>query len=272
MQNICGIDYTPVSNDKQGLIPVNSGEEKCAPNHYWGAGVRANYLIHYVISGTGVFYSGVNKYTLKKGQIFVIFPNTIAKYQADSKDPWRYTWVEFGGNEVKDVFLKLGISVLNPVFTCNNGEDIVETIRLMPKQRSANIYENLKFTSLLYEFMSLLIKNVENDEKSENVYLTTATRFIKAHYTEDISVDKIANYVGISRKYLFAIFKNSLKISPKDYIIEYRMKKACEFLKDKNLSISNVAYSVGYKDPLNFSKMFKLKIGVSPIYYREKLN
>lgn len=270
MQNRCGIDYTPVSSNKQGLIPVNSGEEKCSPNHCWGAGVRANYLIHYVISGTGVFYCGPNKITVKKGQIFVIFPNTIAKYQADSKNPWHYTWVEFGGDEVKDVFSKLGITILNPVFTCNNGNDIVETIRLMPTQRSANMYENLKYTSLLYEFMSLLIKNVDDEGKSENVYLKTATRYIKAHYTEDITVDKIASYIGISRKYLFAIFKNLLKISPKDYIINYRIEKACEFLKDANISIGNVAYSVGYKDPLTFSKMFKLKTGVSPTEYRNK--
>ena len=106
MQNRCGIDYTPVSSNKQGLVPVNSGEEKCA---YFGRSfnrTRLNYLIHYVISGTGVFYCGPNKIPVKKGQIFVIFPNTIAKYQADSKNPWHYTWVEFGGDEVKDVLSK----------------------------------------------------------------------------------------------------------------------------------------------------------------------
>jgi AraC family transcriptional regulator of arabinose operon len=102
------------------------------------------------------------------------------------------------------------------------------------------------------------------------VYLTTATRYIKAHYTEDVTVDKVASYVGISRKYLFAIFKNTLNVSPKDYIINYRIEKACEFLKDFNVPIGNVAYSVGYKDPLTFSKMFKQKTGVSPTEYRKK--
>jgi len=47
------------------------------------------------------------------------------------------------------------------------------------------------------------------------------------------------------------------------------MKKACEFLKDRNLSVSQVAYSVGYKDPLTFSRMFKTRFGVSPMMLRE---
>ena len=59
-------------------------------------------------------------------------------------------------------------------------------------------------------------------------------------------------------------------LPPKDYIINYRIEKAKVFLKDLSLPIGNVAYSVGYKDPLTFSKMFKLKTGVSPTEYREK--
>ena len=123
---------------------------------------------------------------------------------------------------------------------------------------------------MLYEFLSLIVQNSEQEQKSENIYLTTATRYIKAHYVEEISVDSVAAYIGISRKYLFAIFKSSLGISPKDYIIDYRMKKAKEFLKTPDLSVGSIAYSVGYKDPLAFSKMFKLKTGFSPSEYRQK--
>ena len=84
-------------------------------------------------------------------------------------------------------------------------------------------------------------------------------------------MESLASYVGISRKYLFAIFKNALGVSPKDYIIDYRMKKACEFLEDGNLSVSQVAYSVGYKDPLTFSRMFKAKLGVAPMTLRGRI-
>ena len=75
------------------LVPVSIGEEQCVPNYCWGPGVRSHFIIHYVISGKGIFYCGPNKFTIQQGQIFVIFPGMIVKYQADANDPWHYTWI-----------------------------------------------------------------------------------------------------------------------------------------------------------------------------------
>lgn len=270
MENPCA-DVSEQSQKSVSLLkPISSGEEVCAPGHSWGPGVRTSYIIHYVISGKGVFYCGPNKYNLEKGQIFVIFPDTIIKYRADTKNPWHYVWTVFNGDEAKEVFDHMGISLKNPVAAVTDGAKLTEILRAMPKVRTASMHENLKFSSLLYEAMSLLA-DTDEVEKSENIHLTTAVRYIKAHYYEDITVEEIASHVGISRKYLFAVFKNSLGVSPKDYIVNYRMKKACYMLGDKLLPVGNVAYSVGYKDPLTFSRMFKEKIGMSPTEYRNNL-
>ena len=114
MANGCDVISERSTSAYNGLKPVSSGEEKCAPGHSWGAGVRGAYIIHYVLSGTGVFYCGMGKYTLTKGQAFVIFPNTVVKYQADLKDPWHYAWVVFQGDEAKEIFTNMGISIKNP--------------------------------------------------------------------------------------------------------------------------------------------------------------
>lgn len=270
MDSSCEIKFESASGRDSLLKPIGSGEEICSPGHFWGAGVRAHYVVHYIISGTGVFYCGANKYTLRKGDLFVIFPGTVVKYQADVKDPWHYAWAVFNGSEAATVFEHLGLSVRNPVMTVAEGKKLTELLRAMPEERGGSLSENLKFSSLLYEMMSLLVKDSSGEEKSENVYLIAATRYVRAHYPEDLTVEKIASHIGISRKYLFAIFKNSLGVSPKEYIVDYRMKKACEFLKDSNLSVGNVAYSVGYKDSLTFSRMFKTKMGRSPTEYRNE--
>ncbi len=93
---------------------------------------------------------------------------------------------------------------------------------------------------------------------------------MKSHYSEPITVDALAEYIGISRKYLYAIFKKNRGCSPKENIVDYRLSRACDFLKDQRLSVGQVSYSVGYTDPLMFSKMFKKKIGVSPTDFREQ--
>ena len=267
--SLCKIEFNAQKNIHHSLLPVIAGEEKCQPNHSWGAGVRPYYLVHIVLSGKGVFYCGTNKYIIERGQAFVIFPDTIVKYQADSINPWHYMWLGFSGEEAKEILSNAGITLKSPVFTLKNPDMVTDIISSMPTERSADIKNNLLFTAKLYEFMSLIVDSESTADKKENAYLTTATRYIKAYYFEDISVDKIASHVGISRKYLFVIFKNCLGISPKDYIVDYRIKKAKEFLLNENLSIGSVAYSVGYSDALNFSKIFKKKTGISPSEYRQ---
>jgi AraC family transcriptional regulator of arabinose operon len=268
MVNFCTEENEVPRKSIHSLIPISSGEERCAPCHAWGAGVRRNYLIHYVISGKGIFYCGQQKIHLQKGQIFVIFPGTIVKYIADEKNPWHYAWVSFAGDEARELLSRLEITEMCPYLTLKNGAGALELLRDMPLERGADLCENLRFTARLYEFMSLLTESGESDTGAEKRYLTMATRYIKAHYFEGITVDGLASHIGISRKYLFAIFKKRLEISPKDYIVNYRIERAEEFLLNKDLSVGNVAYSVGYPDPLNFSRMFKLKTGMSPSEYR----
>ncbi|MBQ9117498.1 MAG: AraC family transcriptional regulator [Clostridia bacterium] len=266
--NKCSEFWTPTKINSTAITPISSGEERCAPGHYWGAGARSCYLIHYIISGKGVFYCGTNKHHVQKGQIFVIYPGTIVKYQADDTAPWHYTWVCFHGDRVGEILSQLGISLQNPVMTVENGSAALELLRSMPTERGAELKNELIFSSRLHEFLAVLLEGREISRDRENVYFSDATRYIKAHYYESITVDSVAMHTGISRKYLFAIFKKALGISPKEYITEYRIKKAKEFLANESLSIGNVAYSVGYVDPLNFSKIFKLKTGYSPSEYR----
>lgn len=272
MADVCAEEIVSVKREQYGLYPIYSGEETCAPGHCWGAGVRGTYLIHYVISGEGVFYCGPNKFPVQKGQIFVIFPGTIVKYQADTKNPWSYAWVGFQGDEAKEIFSQVGISLQNPVFTVRNGADVLKLLRAMPSERSAELKQNLAFTANLYAFMSLLAENRSDSATGENVYVETAGKYIKAHYSEELSVDQIAAHIGIGRKYLFAICKRVLGLSPKEFIVNYRIERAKEFLKDAQLPVGSIAYSVGYKDSLAFSKMFKIKTGVSPTEYRDRKN
>ena len=259
---------TPLRREHHSLYPETSGEEICKAGHYWGPGIRSHYLVHYVISGRGRLFYDDREFQVKKGQIFVVFPWTVIKYEADCKDPWHYVWTSFFGDEAERIFGQLGISPDRPIFTVKNGAEVLETVRSMPPERSNETKTNLDFSARLYEFMSLLMENANEHEDRESGYLGAAKRYIRSHYFEDITVEGIAAHLGISRKYLFAIFKSRLGISPKDYVVDYRMKKAAEFLRNEGLSVGNIAYSVGYKDPLTFSKMFKLKMGVSPSEYR----
>lgn len=83
-------------------------------------------------------------------------------------------------------------------------------------------------------------------------------------------MDDIAHACGLDRSYMTRLFKEATGRTPQDYLMSYRMKSACTMLEKGNISIQNIAYSVGYSDYATFSKAFKRYIKVSPNEYRMK--
>ena len=148
-----------IKREYTSLYPLAHDDEECAPGHNWGYGIRSHYVIHYVASGKGVLYCEGRQFTIHKGQIFVIFPRTVIKYEADRREPWVYSWINFYGSEAEEIFAKMEITPESPVFTVKNGVEILEVMRNMPTERGADIGKNLDFAARLYELMSLLVKN-----------------------------------------------------------------------------------------------------------------
>lgn len=105
----------------------------------------------------------------------------------------------------------------------------------------------------------------------QDVYVRKALELIRTNYSRPINVKMIAASLGLSRSYLTFLFKERLKIGPQAYLIQFRIERACDFLRNPLLSIGDVARSVGYQDPLAFSKIFKKVKGVSPSQYRQNL-
>lgn len=95
--------------------------------------------------------------------------------------------------------------------------------------------------------------------------------YIKTNYYNKVSITELAGMIGIDRIYLSSLFKESIQLSPQMYLLQYRMDKACDLMNNQQLSISDISHSVGYSDPLLFSKMFKKVKGVSPSHYRRKI-
>lgn len=101
-------------------------------------------------------------------------------------------------------------------------------------------------------------------------YSNEAVQFIRHNYYRNLSVQEIADNIGITRGYLSSCFKEVFQLSVQEYITEYRMKKAKEMLADSDMKIKEIAFNTGYQDELYFSKVFKGKYGMSPRAFRQK--
>lgn len=248
------------------------GKEDCVPGHTVGPGVRDIYKVHFIHKGTGIVQVGEQIFSLSAGQAFLIFPDVVTYYEADANDPWTYSWLGFYGTQAANALELTSLSPETPVFPMD--------VRVMPglydRLTEAASHENsaaMRLQAIIYEFMSVLIEaapisaGVGALVKKQDTYVHQSMEFIRAHYSENMTVQQLSAYLGLDRKYLSALFKDSLGVPPQQYLLHYRIEKACELLSKGKYTVGEVSRSVGYQDPLLFSRMFKKVKGVSPKSY-----
>ena len=274
---VSSIQYGNLSTiDAKDMVVYHSGVEQCKPGHYW-SGVRDHFLIHYILSGKGTFIFNEKTYHLTGGQGFLICPNMLSFYQADMDEPWEYCWVGFHGRYAESYLKEINIDAANPIFSCALNSTPEQPIFQMVEAQSRPVGRDFILTGLLYQFFAELATTVEcshsnnGSQNTKQLYVQKALDYIRKNYSRSITIEQIANFIGIDRKYMSALFKEILHTSPQEFLLNFRMDKACVLLAQNLLSIQNIAHSVGYDDPLLFSKMFKKRKGLSPSQYRNRL-
>lgn len=93
-------------------------------------------------------------------------------------------------------------------------------------------------------------------------------RYVEEHYNEPLKLDDICRLSLMSRAYFCYLFKLLTQQTLMEYIVNLRVQKAMELLKDPANSITEVGYEVGFNDSTHFSRTFKKVVGVSPRTYR----
>ncbi len=94
--------------------------------------------------------------------------------------------------------------------------------------------------------------------------------FIQKNYNKKISLENIASAGNVSKSTCLSIFKTYLKDTPTNHLIGYRLKKATTLLEESNLSILEVALSVGFPSVSYFTKTFHKSYNCTPSEYRNK--
>ena len=102
------------------------------------------------------------------------------------------------------------------------------------------------------------------------VYARQGAAFLQQNYSRSIGVEEAARQAGVSRSCLYRAFQAEFGCSPSAYLIRYRIQRAAQLLRHSTLPISAVAASVGFEDPLYFSRAFRRAVGQSPTEYRQQ--
>lgn len=245
------------------------GQEKCVSSHSFGPAIRPHYLIHYILEGKGIYYENGREHKLGKGDGFLITPGTTTYYIADKESPWEYCWIGFDGYEATTILKNCGLENSEVIFHVND-----------PEMRDVLLELNDSFNNKLgnhYSYLSYLYKVFSYMRKTEKVstdldiqrYLEEAISYINNNYIYDLKITDVSKHIGIDRTYLYKLFIEGKKISPQEYLIEYRLQAACKYLRETKMMVTEISYSCGFKDSSSFNKHFKKRYSMTPLEYRK---
>lgn len=252
-----------------GISIANCGGEQCAPGHTYGPAIRDHYLIHFVASGKGMLRTAEGEYSICAGQGFIIFPDEITVYSADEDEPWAYDWVGYKGAGAGELTVFAGLSREKRVFRMENPG---AAGRMMQ-----NISEDMTGAGEIAAIGALIRligymggnRGMEDRRLSRRHY-DRARWYMDGHYAQPITVQDVADFVGLSRSQLFRVFEACDGASPKEVLTALRLRHACRLLADTDMTAEEIAQQVGLASAQRLGVIFRKKLGMSPGMYREK--
>jgi len=251
----------------KAIEPKQIGMQKCPNEYSFGPFTRDFWLLHFVISGKGVFTNQNGSFEVKKDQLFVIRPYEITSYVADANEPWTYIWIGFSTEQPLPLRL-----ILNDVIDAPYLREVFVSAFNRSNYENAESNGALEYyiCGTVWQILGILKQGEEKPHATAEGYVNAAMNIMKYEFHTGITVSEIAKRLHIARTYFSEIFKARNGISPKRYLDELRMEKAAELLLKHSVSITATAASVGYPDVFAFSRAFKRYYKYSPTDYLKK--
>jgi AraC-like DNA-binding protein len=270
----------PFPDQESDLLVLFTGESQTKPAHQLGPKVYDYYLIHHIIAGKGRFTIQGREVELGAGDSFIIKPEQLVSYISDDEEPWHYRWIAFRGSQAAELVATTGIPAQQTILHTGKRRQVPVIFRQIgrafhEKKAGSHLKANGYLHLLLAEFSEALapsspLGDVPHTE-SERI-IAQAIHYLSTQYAEPITIEMMAESLGYNRAYLSRLFKQYTKITPVTFLLKLRIDKARLLLRERlELTVEQIASSVGFHDPLYFSKQFRRWYGVSPTEYRDQM-
>ena len=226
--------------------------------------IQKFYTLHVILAGSGTVKLGEVSCSAKAGDLFFLPPELPILYYPNRDDLWQYVWFELTGVHAGAYGRMMGFSADTPVIP-GSGETVETVCRLMRKmdEKTAGYYDALS------AFYAVLGQNSTGEETTPESFSGTVISYLHRHYQNPrLCAEEICRAFRISHSYLCRLMKQETGKPMMQHLIKIRIAEACRMLEKTQMSVKEIAYSVGFRDELHFMKTFKRQIGISPREYR----
>jgi AraC family transcriptional regulator of arabinose operon len=226
---------------------------------------------YFIMEGEGRLQIGEEEFYPRPGQLFVMPAGVLQSYSAINENTFAKYWCHFTAT--------IGDLNLFQVFELPYFIDVKDTGRLEGLFReltthyeSGKLISVLRVKSILLEIIAYFIENagIENirlPASSSFEKLDLILKYIENHLAENITIEDLAKIAHFHPNYFIHFFKSLLGLSPIQYINKIKMEKAKMLLMTSDMSITEIAESVGTQ-LYYFSRSFKNYTGFAPSTFR----
>lgn len=255
------------------FVFYNCGIEQCKSGQFYGPKRRDYHFIHFVVSGEGTLEIQGKKLPVRQNQLFIVPAGEVSTYRASERNPWKYCWIGFLGiqsGQFLSTLMHCGQKGF--VLDCGDAAFYEKQIEALLNISGKRVSTLLRSNGMMYGIIGMLLEELEADDpKDWDLSIPyQARQYMELHYHDNLLISDVADAVGVHANYLSNLFQAQYHMSPKQYLSNLKIKKARELLLYTDHPIYIVANSVGFSDPLAFSKFFRRMTGVSPSDYRMK--
>jgi AraC-like DNA-binding protein len=267
--------FSPSDFEKSGPAwPIRLGSNIAKPHYRIGPIVSPYYYLVMVLDGAGVFHQGGRTFTLRKNDLFGLFPQNRHEYYTLPDKPLRKAFFAFDGPGALHLLERVGLTPANPHLPGRVTPDAIASMERFFKLVGDGEapHSDLSRLASFYRVFDSLSERRQASEayRTTGEWLQKGKDYIDIHYADGITVESAADHAGMSRSHFSKQFAKTFGSPPVQYLQKLRMAEAARLLQQTDYKLAEIAQSVGYPDLFSFSKAFKKQLGLPPAQYRRQ--
>lgn len=249
-------------------------------HHYfrWENGrTLSDYQVLFITRGKGIFESkSTGKMKICAGDVFILFPGIWHRFSPDKNTGWNEYWIEFNGKIANLLQDENCLDSDNPVIHIGYNETLIDSFKKIVKLVSTEqqVHQCLlagELFQILVQIELLRKQTIPVDKKDIGEKIKEAKIYMYENMNHNIMLNELAKKLGISYSLFRTEFKHLTGLSPAQFHIELRIRRAKKLLRTTNKSIKYIALEIGFESYNYFSRLFKRKVKLSPMEFRGSL-